>query len=300
MGPGDLVVRHTSDAAEYLDRVGALLARRPVEHSVLLSVAAGRAARPAEEGEDLWLWVEDASTGERVAAAQHTPPYGAYLSTGPVEAARALARTLHDLRPELPGVGGLLPVPDAFAAEWERLGGGPASVAMWQGVYETDSVVPPADVPGRMRPAAVGEAPVLESWAVDGFPTEVDPADLVGARIAAGRLVVWDVDGVPVSMAAASPPQAGVSRVHLVYTPPDRRRRGYAGALVAALTARELGHGHRCMLYTDLANPTSNHIYREVGYRRVADAVMLVFGPPGQPGQARARARSTSEVASIP
>ena len=27
----------------------------------------------------------------------------------------------------------------------------------------------------------------------------------------------------------------------------------------------------RCMLFTDLSNPTSNKIYAEVGYRRIAD-----------------------------
>jgi predicted GNAT family acetyltransferase len=33
------------------------------------------------------------------------------------------------------------------------------------------------------------------------------------------------------------------------------------------------------MLYTDLANPTSNAIYQAVGYRRIADAVSLAFDP---------------------
>jgi predicted GNAT family acetyltransferase len=34
------------------------------------------------------------------------------------------------------------------------------------------------------------------------------------------------------------------------------------------------------MLYTDLANPTSNGIYQAVGYHRVGDAVDLSFGAP--------------------
>ena len=245
---------------------------------MLLSVAAGRAGTPSHApGQDLWLWVED-DRGEAVAAAQHTPPYGAYLSTGPVEAARALARTLARLRPELPGVGGPRPLPEEFADEWRRLGGAAATVAMEQGVYVADAVTAPTGVRGAMRPGSAAEAPLLERWAVDGFPTEVDPADLVRPRIAESRLVVWDVDGAPVSMAAVTPPQGGVTRVHLVYTPPERRCHGYAGALVAALTGRELAEGRRCMLYTDLQNPTSNHVYQGVGYRQVADAVMLRFG----------------------
>jgi predicted GNAT family acetyltransferase len=34
------------------------------------------------------------------------------------------------------------------------------------------------------------------------------------------------------------------------------------------------------MLYTDLANPTSNGIYQAVGYRRAGDAVQLGFDVP--------------------
>jgi hypothetical protein len=33
-----------------------------------------------------------------------------------------------------------------------------------------------------------------------------------------------------------------------------------------------------CFLYTDVTNPTSNHIYQEIGYRPVADLRLYVFG----------------------
>jgi predicted GNAT family acetyltransferase len=71
----------------------------------------------------------------------------------------------------------------------------------------------------------------------------------------------------------------GVCRVQLVYTPPERRGHGYAAALVAALTAEQLSAGRRCMLYTDLANPTSNGLYRRIGYRWVGESRALVFVP---------------------
>ena len=65
---------------------------------------------------------------------------------------------------------------------------------------------------------------------------------------------------------------SGTVRVGPVYTPTAERRRGYAGSAVAAASRRALGAGAaRCMLFTDLANPTSNKIYAEVGYRPVAD-----------------------------
>ena len=63
-----------------------------------------------------------------------------------------------------------------------------------------------------------------------------------------------------------------------VYTPPDRRGRGYASALVGGVTRDLLAAGRRfCFLYTDLANPTSNSIYQRVGYRPVADVDQWAF-----------------------
>ena len=34
----------------------------------------------------------------------------------------------------------------------------------------------------------------------------------------------------------------------------------------------------KCVLYTDLANPTSNSIYRKIGYRPICDSVDIAFG----------------------
>jgi predicted GNAT family acetyltransferase len=73
---------------------------------------------------------------------------------------------------------------------------------------------------------------------------------------------------------------ATVVRVGPVYTPPERRGSGYASALVAATSSAALADGHRCILYTDLANPVSNSIYRALGYRAVAEGLRYRFDPP--------------------
>ena len=292
--PNRLIPRYTTDAKEYLNHVGAFLRRRPVEHSVLLSVPATHLSVPAthlsvpathlSDAEasaepNLWLWVEDGS--DVVAAAQHTPPHGAYVSTGPIEAMQTLARTLWRLRPGLPGVAGLGTAPHEFATEWSRLGGPRAIIAMALGLYAADEVILPLGIAGRLRLATDADAPLLRVWS-DHFIAEAGSTsgekDEVGTRIDASLLFVWEVDDAVVSMASVTAAQAGVSRVNFVYTPPKERKRGYASACVAALTARELATpGRTCMLNTDLANPTSNAIYQAVGYRRVGDAVILRF-----------------------
>ncbi|MEJ7755165.1 MAG: GNAT family N-acetyltransferase [Nocardioidaceae bacterium] len=75
----------------------------------------------------------------------------------------------------------------------------------------------------------------------------------------------------------ASPAHGGVSRISWVYTPPALRGNGYASACVYGASVQQVARGHRCMLYTDLANSTSNAIYQAVGYRRHGDSVLLAF-----------------------
>jgi predicted GNAT family acetyltransferase len=77
---------------------------------------------------------------------------------------------------------------------------------------------------------------------------------------------------------------SGVVRIGPVYTPPEFRRRGYATAAVASASQQALDSGaERCMLFTDLANPTSNKIYAAIGYQRIGDWEEHVFSPPSSP-----------------
>jgi predicted GNAT family acetyltransferase len=67
-----------------------------------------------------------------------------------------------------------------------------------------------------------------------------------------------------------------------LYTPTEYRRHGYGTSLVAAVSSWLLAHGRRrCFLYTDLANPTSNSIYRRIGYRQVAESAEYGFESAG-------------------
>jgi predicted GNAT family acetyltransferase len=84
--------------------------------------------------------------------------------------------------------------------------------------------------------------------------------------------------GDPVSSARRTADVGGIVRVGFVYTPPHLRRRGYASACVAAASEAILrGGAVACMLYADLANPTSNAIYQRLGYRPVSDAAEYRF-----------------------
>jgi len=105
-----------------------------------------------------------------------------------------------------------------------------------------------------------------------------DPGRLVDRHLGAGRLWIWDLEGDPVSMAAVSATAGAISRIAFVYTPPEHRRHGYAAACVAALSERVLAEGVGCILHTQLHNPTSNGVYRRIGYVALAEILIYRFG----------------------
>ena len=126
----------------------------------------------------------------------------------------------------------------------------------------------------------MADAPVVKDWHqqfVDAIERDGRVAPTLHAHVAAGRVGLWTVDGTVVSMAYASSPSGGVTRISGVWTPPELRGRGYASAVVAALSTQRQEAGEECMLYTDLANSTSNAIYQALGYRRVGDAISIKF-----------------------
>ena len=105
--------------------------------------------------------------------------------------------------------------------------------------------------------------------------------DVVRAVGTGAGEIVWEVDGEPVAQAAARAVVAGMSRIGPVYTPPEHRGRGYAAAVTAAAARWALGSGARhVLLYTDLANPTTNRLYPRLGFRPRYDALELRFVCP--------------------
>jgi uncharacterized protein len=235
--------------------------------------------------DERWWWVE--SDGEVVMTLMQTPPHGVYLTGTSARAAEALAEGLWTALAATegeppPSVGGPAAVSTAFARRWHTLGGPTSRVVMRQGALLCERLTPAPVVPGRARVAAEADLPVLRLWG-DAFAREAvpdaPPRDHVSGRTARGLLHVWDVDGRPVSMVARTEPAAQVARISLVYTPPPLRGNGYAAACVAAVTADQLAvPGRSCVLYTDLANPTSNALYRRLGYRQIAEALDLTLG----------------------
>ena len=197
-----------------------------------------------------------------------------------------IALDLHAARESPPRVLGSGGTALAFAQEWQRLSGQPYRLQMAQRIYKLEAVKPVSGVPGHMRKAARADRDLLVGW-VSAFDREALGAtdtsgvgEMVDTWLDSGMrdLYLWE-DGRPVSLAASTGPTPNGIRIGPVYTPPEYRRKGYAGALVAALSQLLLDGGRTfCFLFTDLGNPTSNHVYQDVGYNPVCDAELYKIG----------------------
>jgi uncharacterized protein len=274
-----LQVGRTDDPSEAMAQAG------PVDHNVVLTLLADRIAS-GDPGR--YWWTTDG--GEVSGFALRTPRhfFGSLVPMARPET-DALAEALHDDddRP-LPGVIGDTATAAAFAGRWTELSGAGGRAGEAQRLYRLDpaGLVEPPPAPGRLRTATSKEVDLLVDWMHaferdTGMPSPGDPRPAVTARVAAERLWVWD-DGGPACVAMATPAIGGVSRVGFVYTPDERRGRGYAAQCVAGLSRHLLAtEAEACMLFTQLSNPTSNGVYRRLGYRAVAEILSFDLEPPG-------------------
>jgi predicted GNAT family acetyltransferase len=89
------------------------------------------------------------------------------------------------------------------------------------------------------------------------------------SAIEAKARYIWDDNG-PVSQVHLGDETQTGAFIDDVYTPPYYRKKGYASALVAAVSQILLGNGKEyCALVADSDNTTSCGIYRKIGYRDV-------------------------------
>jgi len=272
----------TADARELRDRAWGFIEPR-MECNVLATVLLRVLDGHYDDVRPLFGYALDGD-GAVTAVAIRTPPLPMMCSElGPPSADELLDVWLSQDR-ELPGASGAPATARALASGWRARTGGETRCQRGMAMHALERVTdPPRPPAGRLRLADRSERELMIEW-WQAFAEEADSpggrqaAASVDARLGRRALLVWDDGGGPVSLVALSPPVARVVRIGPVYTPPGRRRRGYAGMAVAEVSRRALVGGARaCMLFTDLANPTSNKIYKEVGYRRFGDWEEHVF-----------------------
>lgn len=263
------------DPDEFAARTARLLADS-LECNVLATVL--MAVRQGAHRDPPPIFAVGVNSRDEVAfAAMRTPPFPMLTSPlGPGDPEPLIELWLR-ADPDVAGISGVPDTARRLAAAWEKRTGGTSRRTFSEGMHVLEEVRdPPVPAPGALRLARAGERDVLVAWVREfveeaGLIGAAQADAMVDARLRQQGLLLWD-DGQPVSLVGVNPAVSGVVRIGPVYTPPALRRRGYAGSAVAAASRRALDSGaRRCMLFTDLANPTSNKIYVEVGYRRCGD-----------------------------
>src|SRR5437762_6248764 len=272
---------HTYQNPEaFLTRVQPTLLTEEVKNSLIIGIAHRLQKFPTDYHTPYLATIEDEQNLLLVALI--TPPFNLVLAAQDDKHEAAMLTLIRYIRAyqwPIPGVRASVPLADHFVRLWTEQTGEQVQLTMGQRTFELTQVISPPPVPGHFRLAVEAEHDLLTRWTTafmaealnDTHGEDVPQATL--KRIRAGDLFVWESDtGQVVSMAERVRPIINVITIALVYTPPELRGKGYATNCVAALSQHLLNSGWAiCSLTTDLANPTSNHIYQRIGYRPVCD-----------------------------
>jgi predicted GNAT family acetyltransferase len=267
---GCMAVQTTTDTGEILGRLEPVLLADPIRNTVFATVR----SYLRRVGSGGWC------AHSKVALAARSNPGHPIALTDEWTDVAALAEAIGEL-PEVAGLGGPVPVVEALV---DALGRRPGQ-HITQRLYRLDRLVEPVGVAGRARLADSGDLDLLESWiapytieTLGQLPVDFDARRLAATVVEQSRTWLWlDQQERAVSMAACRLPAAGVSRIGPVYTTPRHRGRGYGSAVTARAALDVLDNAAVPVLYADLANPTSNKIYRAMGFRPVADRLSVSF-----------------------
>jgi GNAT superfamily N-acetyltransferase len=269
------------DASEYWAKVSDFVLRREAENCMAIGTVRTIIDQPERYPTYHLFAIEHG--GDTVGVGWMTPPFPLGLSAVPSDAIAPLVEYARSIQP-ISGV--FAPTATAFAFETAWLAATGCSVAsrMAQRLFSLSELVYLPSVEGTFRVATEADRALLEAWHHRFFIDCKIHGDRQFAIEACDRALkdasryVWQVGSDIVSMVGFGGPTPSGIRISSVYTPPEHRGRGYASAVVAAMSHKLLGEGRKfCFLYTDLANPTSNAIYQRLGYQPLSDSMHIDF-----------------------
>jgi len=162
-----------------------------------------------------------------------------------------------------------------------------STLGMYQGVYETDKIKIPKNKVLKMHLARKDNLEVTAKF-MAGFINDCFPSDKNVAEKSkkmarrhiknqSSYLLVNEQNDF-VSMAANNRETRNTACISWVYTPPQFRMQGYGAMITALVSQKMLDSGKkRCNLFTDLKNPTSNSIYKKIGYKMIGKSKQFEF-----------------------
>jgi len=183
----------------------------------------------------------------------------------------------------VPGVIGPREMATKFAFSWAQATRHTPIIKMEQMIYRLDEVNEIELSSGRLILAEQKDIDLVGNWIFEFSKVTLETVSLAEARrkaefaIKESYVFLWE-DKIPVSMALKARPTKNGIVISAVYTPRKFQKKGYATSCVASLSKLLLSEGYKfCSLYTDLSNPTSNSIYRKIGYYPIESSIVYSF-----------------------
>lgn len=276
-------VQDYPDAREYWAKVGDFLLRHEAENCLAIGVAQTIIDYPDRHSKYHLFTIE--ADGDTLGCGWMTPPHPLGLTAVPSDAIPLLIEYARSIAPIF-GVFGPVPTATAFERAWCAATSCSVASTMTQRLFTLSSLTWAPSVEGTFRVATEADRALLEDWQ-HAFTIECKvpgdrqtAIDAVHHGLQTASRYVWQVGSDVVSMVSFAGPTPSGIRINGVYTPPEHRGRGYASAVVAAMSQKLLDEGRKfCLLRTDLSNPTSNAIYQRLGYQPVSDSRFVAFSP---------------------
>lgn len=275
----------------YNDTYDVLMQNESQNIVILGNVILGHDGKDNTDWRDPARWLMATVSDEKgiIITALMTPPHNITLyTTDNIIDPKAIGCLIDGLKDfEIPGVTTEKKLAEYFAREYSIRKGLSFKTTMNQRIYELQAVNPEVKQFGTIRLMNENDMCFFPYW-LEAFYTSViydktemsvpHNDELYRSHLSSRKIYVLEVDGIPVSMAGYTRKSQTSIGIAYVYTPPYFRGKGYASSCVAQLSQMALDKGYkRCVLYTDLLNPTSNSIYQKIGYKAVCDSLMLKF-----------------------
>ena len=261
----------TTDAAELWHRAGQWLGEHPVENAPLLAeVAHLLATDTAPQGLECGWWSDNSGVvgGAYVRAPRHDP----LLTRMPRAALDELVPL--DARPDAVGVPGV--VADDVVQAWAAAGTRLTPTRSFT-VHVLEEPTAPPSCAGRSRIAEPADEPMLHRWfdeLMAGLPG--DPSDrtyVVDDPLAAGGLVLWEVDGDPVAMCSRSRVLADTVRMGACYAP--RGEAAYVEAAFGAAAVAARRHARHVTVLAATGDEQEEARLTAAGFIAAATRVLL-------------------------
>jgi len=214
-----------------------------------------------------------------------TPPHNLTLYATDNKIDKAALDLLVNSIPEIDGVMADKKLAECFAEIYSTAHGMEYLIDRNQRIYELTEVSDKIENIGKLRPIREQDLSFLPYWIENfysdcfgGSPEISADFNRYSGEVKRRVYVLEDNNNTAVCIAKITREMQNVCGIGLVYTPPYFRGKGYATSCVAQISKIALERGFsKCVLYTDLANPTSNSIYQKIGYNPICDSLVIKF-----------------------